>query len=69
MSLNFADLELMERLITICQARGAFRMEEMLNITQLYMKITQLLSQEKSRQESSVKSDQRLLSILDERKG
>jgi hypothetical protein len=69
MSLNFTDLELMERLITVCQARGAFRMEEMLNITQLYGKILQLISQEKGRQESSLKSDQRLLSILDERKG
>jgi hypothetical protein len=68
MSLNFADLEIMEQIIRACQGRGAFRMEEMPSISELYGKIVQILKQEQDRQALMGKPGEQLPTILEERK-
>jgi hypothetical protein len=45
MSVNLNDLQLVEQIIRVCQARGAFQVEEMQHISELYRKVVQILRQ------------------------
>ena len=51
MSLSFVDLDIMEQIIRMCQARGAFKIEETPEINTLYQKILQVMKQERDKQE------------------
>ena len=48
MSITIRDLQLAEQIIRICQARGAFQMEEMPQIIELHNKFTSILRQQQN---------------------
>jgi len=61
-SITINDIVFIEQIIKICQSRGAFRPEEMVDVGALYKKITEFLktevkSDEKSEGQSEVNSN------------
>ena len=71
--LESKDLVVMEQVIRICQSRGAFKPEEMVEVGKLHAKILPLakkelerLKEEQAKKETKTKKDERIGAILEE---
>lgn len=52
-SLTPTDLVLMEQIVRVCQARGAFKPEEMVDVGNLFNRLTELVRKQKEEEKGA----------------